>query len=85
VTPSPSPSKPEELIPNAEGSDEMIAPRNIDLSSNEHNILVGKCRRTQSTRTADAAEARPTKKGLQCANSRYKPLKPAYLASFHRN
>ncbi|KAJ7321605.1 hypothetical protein DFH08DRAFT_818465 [Mycena albidolilacea] len=65
VTPSPSPSKPEELIPNAEGSDEMIAPQNIDLSFSEHNILVGKRRRTQSTRAADAAEARPIKKGLR--------------------
>jgi hypothetical protein len=65
VTPSPSPSKPEELIPNAEGSDEMIAPQNIDLSFSEHNILVGKHQRTQSTRAADAAEARPTKKGLR--------------------
>jgi hypothetical protein len=63
--PSPSPSEPEELIPNAAGSNEMIAPWNIDLSFSKHNIPVGKCQRTQSTCAANAAEARPAKKGLQ--------------------
>ncbi|KAJ7331481.1 hypothetical protein DFH08DRAFT_814787 [Mycena albidolilacea] len=62
---SPLPSEPEERIPNAEGSDQMIAPRDIDLSFSEHNILVGKHQHTKSTRAADAAEARPTKKGLR--------------------
>jgi hypothetical protein len=38
-------------------------PPNISFS--EHNILVGKRQRTQSTRAADAAESRPTKKGLR--------------------
>ncbi|KAJ7328344.1 hypothetical protein DFH08DRAFT_815843 [Mycena albidolilacea] len=62
---SPLPSEPEEPIPNAEGSDQMIPPRNIDLSFSEHNILVGKRQRTKSIHTANAAEARPTKKGLR--------------------
>ncbi|KAJ7321687.1 hypothetical protein DFH08DRAFT_818550 [Mycena albidolilacea] len=58
-------SMPEKPIPNAEGSDQMIAPQDIDLSFSKNNILVGKHQHTKSTSAANVAEARSTKKGLR--------------------
>ncbi|KAJ7841709.1 hypothetical protein B0H14DRAFT_2586746 [Mycena olivaceomarginata] len=50
---------------NPQPEDDNIAPRDINLSFDERNIVTGKCRRTQSSRLTDpnAADSRPTKKG----------------------
>ncbi|KAJ7894512.1 hypothetical protein B0H14DRAFT_2559288 [Mycena olivaceomarginata] len=45
--------------------DDDIAPRDINLSFDERNIVTGKLRRTKSIRVTDpnAADSRPAKKG----------------------
>ncbi|KAJ7862404.1 hypothetical protein B0H14DRAFT_2575473 [Mycena olivaceomarginata] len=50
---------------NPQPEDDNIAPRDINLSFDERNIVTGKRRRTQSSRLTDpnAADSRPTKKG----------------------